>query len=273
MKAISYSIFKADCQPFEFMAYMRGLYFNARMNKLIYPEWQTMAFVSSEVLEKYYNFFVGLKMVHIFESDNNDPLCKGMLRRMEPVFLSIDPSDGFHDTITHVICRDADAITTYKEAQAVQEWIDSGLGFHGITDNPAHGLPMMGGMVGFKVDHFKQTFPEWTSFEQMIKGHDLSQRGSDQDFMMKKIYPKAKDNMMGHFFDGCREKVKITTRTVQSQIPGVDPKLWESGLTCRHIGSPGVVDLEVLRFFSRFNKSAEYDDFEKQFPEICYWRR
>lgn len=261
MKVISFSLF-GDPSSFEFPFYLRGLYFNARMNRLIYPEWKTWVFVEDSVFQRHREFLEAIP-VDIIAPLDKAPLCISMLWRMYPIF---------EDGISHVICRDADAITTYREAQAVQEWVDSGLGFHGITDNPAHGLPMMGGMVGFRVDHFKATFPEWTSFEEMIKGHDLSKRGSDQDFMMKKIYPKAKDNMMGHFFDGCREKVKITTRSVQSQIPGVDPRLWESGLTCRHIGSPGVVDFETLRFFQRFDKT-DYSEFEREFKEICYWAR
>jgi hypothetical protein len=269
MKVISYSIF-GDPDSFEFPFYLRGLYFNARMNKLIYPDWKTWVSIEEDIYDSHRALIDALisnslvQMVHLFE---DAPLCESMLWRMCPMFF--ESSQG---EITHVICRDADAITTYKEAQAVQEWIDSGLGFHGITDNPAHSLPMMGGMVGFKVDHFKAEFPQWTSFEEMIKGQDLSKRGSDQDFMMKKIYPFAKPNMMGHFFDGCRENVKITRHTAGNQIPGVDPKLWESNLTCRHIGSPGVVDFETLRFFQRFDKT-DYSEFEKQFPQIFYWAR
>lgn len=260
-KVISYSLF-GDVNSFEFKFYARGLYFNARMNALIYPGWRTFVTVSESVYAKYEKFILALP-IHYVHTFPDSPLCESMLRRMIPIS---------HEPVTHVICRDCDAITTYKEAQAVQEWIDSGLGFHGITDNPAHGLPMMGGLIGIKVDHFKATFPEWQTFEQMVKGQDLSKHGSDQNFIMKYIYPKAKDNMMGHFFDGCREKVKITTRSVQSQIPGVDPKLWESNLTCRHIGSPGVVEMETLRFFKRFDKT-DYSEFEKEFSDIMYWAK
>lgn len=266
MKVISYSLF-GDPSSFEFPFYLRGLYFNARMNRLLYPGWETRVFLSSLILRKYYDFFLQLgiigKQFTVWEDDERVHLCRGMLWRMQPIF---------QDDVTHVICRDADAITTYKEAQAVQEWVDSGLGFHGITDNPAHSLPMMGGMVGFNVEQFRIEFPQWNIFEQMIHGQDLSKRGSDQDFMMKKIYPFAKPNMMGHFFEGCKERVKITKHTVGGQIKGVDSKLRESNLTCRHIGSPGVVEMETLRFFQRFDKT-DYSQFEKQFPEICYWAK
>lgn len=261
MKIISYSLF-GDHSSFEFKFYLRGLYFNARMNLLLYPEWQTMVCVADNIYAKYEPFLSGLGIMRVV-FDGNMPLCKAMLWRMWPI--------GY-EGVTHVICRDADAITTYKEAQAVQEWVDSGLGFHGITDNPAHSLPMMGGMVGFNVEQFRIEFPQWNTFEQMIHGQDLSKRGSDQDFMMKKIYPFAKPNMMGHFFEGCKERVKITKHTVGGQIKGVDSKLWESNLTCRHIGSPGVVEMETLRFFQRFDKT-DYSVFEKEFSDILYWAR
>lgn len=268
MKVVSYSIFKAKCEPFEFMAYLRGLYFNCRMNKLIYPEYQTIISLHKDFREKYKEYFDALYSTFnasVWLSEPG-PLCYQMLWRLQPLYMS-DITD-----ITHVICRDADAITTYKEAQAVQEWVDSGLGFHSITDNQSHTLPMMGGLIGVKVDHFKQTFPEYNTFEKLVANFDLSKHGSDQNLIMKYIYPKAKDNMMGHFFDGCKEKVKITRNSVSGIIPGVDPRLWESGLTCRHIGSPGVVDLEVLRFFKRFDKT-DYSAFESQFPDIFYWRK
>lgn len=263
MKVISYSLF-GDPSSFEFPFYLRGLYFNARMNALLYPGWSTCVAISETVKEKYLPMLMKMptRYISVFP---DAPMCESMLWRMAPIFWK----EG-SPVVTHVICRDTDAITTYKEAQAVQEWIDSGFSVHGITDNPAHSLPMMGGMVGFRVEHFKQLFPQWTSFEEMIKGQDLRNRGSDQDFMMKKIYPKAKDHMMGHFFDGCREKVYYTKNLVSNQIQGVDTRLWESNLTCRHIGSPGIVDMETLRFFQRFDKT-DYSAFEKEFSNVCYW--
>lgn len=266
MKAISFSLF-GDTKSFEFNFYLRGLYYNFRMARILYPGWTVWWHVEHDLYAD---------MLPILEHDifadvhaavrDKAPKCESMMWRLRPLFLS-----GMG--ITHVICRDADAITTYREAQAVQEWLDSGLGFHGITDNPAHGIPMMGGMCGFRVDHFKNTFPEYDTFEKLIGKDNLKDHGSDQNLLMKKIYPKAKDNMMGHFFEGCNEKVKIVTRHVSNQIPGVNPKYNESNLTCRHIGSAGVVDFELIRFFQRHDYCKKFNDFEKQFPEIFYWQR
>lgn len=261
MKIISYALF-GDPNSFEFPFYLRGLYFNARMNRLLYPEWTTLVTMDTTVSNlKITPYLLDFLKINIF---NPAPRCHAMLWRMNPIF---------YNKVTHVICRDADAITTYREAQAVQEWTDSGLGFHGITDDPAHTIPIMGGMCGFKVDRFKQLFPEYPTFTDLLGKDNLKDHGSDQNLLMKKIYPKAKSDMMGHFFKGCSEKVAAVRNSVPPKLPGVNPKLWESNLTCRMIGSPGVVDFELLRFFKRFDNNPKFDSFEKEFPEIFYWAR
>lgn len=270
MKAISYSIFfpenLTEKNKFEFMAYLRGLYFNARMNKLLYPNWVTHITVDDLLLKEfgfYFNsltLFFGVKINAI----KSAPLCESMLWRMLPVFSG---------EYTHVLCRDADSITTYKEAQAVNEWLQSGLGFHGITDNPAHTQPMMGGMVGFDVEQFKKTLPQFTSFQEMIKDQNLSERGSDQVFMRNHIYPNVRHKMFCHYFSGLKHSDEaICKYDVSMPVPNVSPRFWESNLTCRHIGSAGVVEMELLRFFQRHDPQ-QYDDFEQEFKQICYWKQ
>ena len=61
-----------------------------------------------------------------------------MLWRMIPIF---EPADHY----SHVLCRDADAITTYREACAVTEWLASGKAVHALRDDPMHMIPLMGG--------------------------------------------------------------------------------------------------------------------------------
>lgn len=272
MKYISYSLF-GNPDSFEFKWYLRGVYFNIRMNALLYPGWTTNVNIETKIWYKYETLFKSLTSIIPWSVKFHDvaPKCTSMLWRLSEMFEGDYSNPQWN--ATHIICRDADAITTYREAQAVQEWVDSGLGFHGITDDPAHTIPIMGGMCGFRVDHFKQTFPEYDTFEKLLGKDNLKDHGSDQNLLMKKIYPKAKGNMMGHFFQGCKEQVKITKHSVSSQIPGVSPKLWESNLCARMIGSPGVVDFELLRFFKRFDNNPKFDAFERQFPDIMYWQR
>lgn len=259
-KVISYSIFRAPCEKFEFMAYLRGCYFNARMNKLIYPGWHIMIHCSSEVLEQYYNYWVGLGKINdnlsVIESDNNIPLCESMLWRIDPIFNS---------EVSYVICRDADAITTYREAQSVNLWLKSGKDAHVIHDNPAHG-GLMGGTIGLKGDVIRNKF---SSLNDLIKGWDLQKRGSDQDLLNKRILPIVKDSLYTADLQAFRP---TTNPGKENPIPGVDPRLWESNLCCSFVGSAGINELETLRFFKRFDK-IDYSEFEKEHSNICYWAR
>ena len=83
------------------------------------------------------------------------PLCEGMLWRMKPIWL---------EGVTHTICRDLDSPLTYREAQMVKEWVDSGKIAHAITDSVSHNIPLLGGMIGFTKD-FITYFYSW---EQII---------------------------------------------------------------------------------------------------------
>lgn len=271
MKIISYSLFGykqvTEDNLFEFRSYLRGFYFNCRMNHLIYPEWITHVEVDQATYTKYQGLFDFLKTTLLVSynvvKQDSIPLCEGMFWRMKPIF---------KQHITHVICRDSDSITTYKEAQCVQRWLESDLGFHAINDNPAHG-GMMGGMVGFNTARFKARFG-WQYFEEMIQGHDLSKRGSDQNFMNKHIHTGIIEDLFLHKFAGAGCQAKRTEISIPNQIlPQVDQKLWESNLTCRHIGSAGVVDMETLRFFQRFDAyNYKFKEIEKEYPEVFYWR-
>lgn len=260
MKVISYSIFRAPCEKFEFMAYLRGIYFNWRMNNLIYPDWKMYVTISRSIQNSEYNkFFIDLKANGVWVDLHEDaPLCRSMLERMYPVLMS--ESVG----ITHVLCRDADALTSYREAQSVNLWIKSGKDAHVIHDNPAHG-GLMGGMVGFRTEAIRKHF---NSLNALTEGWDLSKRGSDQHLLNKRILPFVKDSLYTHDLQGYRP----TGGPGMGASLNVDKRLWESNLCSAFIGSAGVNEMETLRFFKRFDKT-DYSEFEKEHSEICYWAR
>ena len=66
-----------------------------------------------------------------------------MLWRFLPV---LDPS------VDLMVSRDLDSRLTTREQAAVQEWIDTGLAFHVMRDNPEHGTEILGGMWGARMD-------------------------------------------------------------------------------------------------------------------------
>lgn len=262
MKVLSYSLF-GDPSSFEFGYYLRGVYFNARMNRILYPGFVTVVGLDTIAAanHKWLLLDVGNLLnvkVHYYQHKEK---CQSMLQRMHPIW---------DDSTTHVICRDLDSVSTYREALCAYEWLNSGLPYHAINDNAAHG-GLMGGLVAFKSEDFKRD-TGYTSFDQMIKGQDLSKHGSDQNFMNKYIHPKIKHGLMLHKLKGAGVEAKVVKTEVPASGP-IDKKLWISDLISRYIGSAGVIDMELLRFFKSVDPNPKFDEFEKRYKNIFYWRQ
>lgn len=260
MKVISLSLF-GDTNSFEFPFYLRGIYLNARMNRILYPEWTTNIYFSCD------GYYGGLceEIGKLFKIDGyympKMDRCQSMLWRMRPIFSQ--------PHVTHVLCRDADSVSTYREANCVYEWLNSGMPYHAINDNDAH-AGLMGGLVGFRTEDFKID-TGYTSFDQMIQGQDLRKHGSDQNFMNKHIHPKIKHGLFMHRLKGQGIEAKRTDTNVP--IGHLDKKLWTTDLISRYIGSAGVIDFELLRWFKSNDPDLKFDAFEKKFPDIFYWVR
>lgn len=259
MKLICYSLFAhPSADVFEKRAYVRGFYWNCRMNNFIYPTWRTHLEVDAITYQQYQDLFDWLKNNNNLSLQVNPhapKLCEGMFWRMKPLFMM---------DVSHILCRDADSITTYREAQCVQQWLESTKCVHAIHDNRSHD-GLMGGMMGFDAAWLKGCM-EVTSWDQLVSGFDLSVRGSDQHLLNQKFLPKIKDSILWH---GGRLGEPIPDVYSEAALAGVDKKFWESNLTCRHIGSPGVVEMETIRFFRRFDEYEwKFQQIEKQFPNL-----
>lgn len=260
MKCISYSLF-GDPSSFEFGWYLRGIYFNIRMNRILLPDFHTVIHTTTDLIEKYYAFWNSLGLINqkvsIHEEDNNPQRCLGMLWRMKPLF---------EDTEL-VLCRDSDSVITYREANCIHHWLKSGLPFHAINDNDAHG-GLMGGLVGFRTKEFRES-TGFKSFGHMVKGLDLKQHGSDQNFLNKVVHPKIKHGLMLHKLKGAG----INAARVETSAPNgvMDKKYWVTDLVSRYIGSAGVIDFELMRFFRANDPNPKCDNLEKSFPSIFYW--
>ena len=103
--------------------------------------------------------------------------------------------------------------------------------------------------IGFKTEAYKRL--------NLTPSGDFSQHGSDQDWIMKNIYPHAKES----FYHSV-----LTNREPQ---PDTNP-FWETDLVQRYIGSAGCIEMELVRFLQRHQK-PEHTAFEKRHPNIFYW--
>jgi hypothetical protein len=91
-----------------------------------------------------------------------------------------------------MVSRDCDSRLSNREKQAVDEWLNSGKGFHIMRDHPWHGTQILGGMWGVR----KGVLP---NLKNMI---DNFQKGEfwqvDQNFLTQVVYPIVKHDSMVH---------------------------------------------------------------------------
>ena len=273
MKAISYALFgynkERERNCFDFVSYLRGMLYSLRMNMLVYPGWEMIVETDHPTYNAYKSLFDQLPIkVNVNESA---PLCKAMLWRLKPVF--------DYNSYTHVICRDLDSPPTYREAQAVQDWINGDKAAHAITDSISHTIPMMGGMVGFHTGLWPVR-TGWQHWADIFKGTNIDFRvkGSDQTLLNAVVYPKfanppnesiTQHYILGHgntWLNGYKNYIP------DIEVDNVSRDLNESNDCCSHIGQAGWLLPQAFRLWQKY--ADRFEDIlkvEKQFPEICYW--
>ena len=277
MNVISYSLFGySDVTPkncFEFHAYLRGLMINLRMNRLLYPDWKMfLALDESTYKGEFKQLFIELQDkfgVIIKVMPDNKQLCMKMLWRLLPIW---------ERNVQRVLCRDLDSVATYREAQAVQEWIEEEHSIHCITDSISHNIPMMGGMIGFHVESFQNRTNnyKWDQIESYAANYDMTKKGADQKMLNECIYPKICHSATEHFVKGMNwnkpERDGRHYRIDEGYPMDLNADLKASNHTCGHIGSAGFYELELFKFLKQFDIHAdEYKNIEQDYSEVFYW--
>jgi len=289
MKAVSYSLFgwgrdkHRDC--FDFISFLRSMHVCLRFNRIIYPGWEVVVNIDdvtyNSPYKKIFQWHEKKGFIRFNICPDNEKLCKAMLWRLKTVF----EMDGSNWKYSHIICRDLDSISTYREAQMVQEWINEDKALHCITDSISHTIPLMGGLVGFRPGYVNDIMritddpgKAWIHLMDMANDIDYSRKGADQDFMNRIMYPKLCQSSTDHFIKGMPHNlVEGNGRhySVNESIDiGVDPKYKTTNLFCGHAGASGFYEFPTMKFLYYEDPfKEEYEELEtmKEFDKIFYW--
>jgi hypothetical protein len=210
-------------------------------------------------------------------NNGNESLCLSMLWRLKPAF---ERNSELKSVFSHVICRDCESIGTYREAQMVQEWIAEDKTLHCITDSISHNIPMMGGMVGFRPVYLslKMDVQTWDQLMALNPRIDFNRKGSDQDFMNRIMYPKLADSATEHFILGMKQTITPTGgrhyEVPDIEVDGVDPIHKSLNDCAGHVGASGFYEAPMIKWLNETDPHRdEYADIERQFPQICFWRK
>jgi hypothetical protein len=264
--AISYSLFDADSDNLDLRTYVRYFHLAVRMNQLIYPGWDNLLYVDESTYNKYHAYFNKIeKYVSIDIIGGKYEPCEAMLWRIAPFF---------DHNYTHVLSRDVDSITTYRERQMVEVWIDHDKTMHAITDHSSHNTPLLGGMIGARPKYW--TMYTTNSYDEFMTANpfDFSYKGSDQEFLFEKVYKKVTSTITEHFMVGMPQSWNGDCHNNVPDIPVLPLDLKESNHLTGYIGQSGYSVEHVLKFLNKYQDRADkaiFEKIEREYPKIFYW--
>lgn len=218
-KIISFSLYGSDPR------YIDGMLENIILRPEIYPDWTIRVYVDQTVPEDFINLLDLMDCEVVKKTSTKKDQHLRMFWRFEPLK---------DKTIDAVICRDADSRISYRESNAVNEWLTSRNkeSFHIIRDNPQHNVPILGGTWGATKDFIKDYADKYDKeLEDHLKRLNaveiFHQRGmyfnSDQLFLWRYIWPKVQHNHMAHIKPGHKQLIFNNYDVYLPELPDDSP--------------------------------------------------
>lgn len=234
---ISFSLFDKT-GDWQFLFYLRGLVLNVWMAKIVYPSFTIHVTVERSIYIKYRLLLDALGVTVIMRDE--DTLCRMMLWRLLAIFeLNAD----------YVFPRDTDALVTTREVINVEQFIRSGKVLHGIHDNKAHSVPLLGGLCGFKTDLLYDQYGSWNNMISKAT-RPIDKHGSDQYFLNDIIFQDFKHSYFSEM--------------LIEQKDGSD-------LCVSFVGAAGCNEFETLRYLRANNIDLSLGGVGNKFGSIFYW--
>jgi len=187
-KIISFSLWGSDPK------YTKPALINIKLAQKYYHGWTCVFYYDETVPDNIIEEIQaeGGETILMPKSDGN----YGMFWR----FLPLDRTD-----VDMFIVRDLDSRISPREADAVQEWIESGKSFHTMRDNKWHNVvPICGGMWGCKPQEIKFDFSNELNKWINNNGHRILMhpRGkfffADQSFLGDVLWPLVINKSLAH---------------------------------------------------------------------------
>lgn len=281
MNCISYSLFGANASYdgcFEWRSYLRSFHLNMRIAELLYPGWVVHLTIDSSAYNSpYLEYFQQLREAGKANIDCQPTaeLCHMMLYRLLPLFMI----EGNENRYERVLCRDTDSLLSYRERQAIEYWMRGTKMAHTMADSVSHTVDIMGGMCSFMSGPFRDRMGA-KSFDELLalsQGIDFNRKGADQDFLNRYVLPKVADSITEHFVLGHPQTFRGDCHNFIHDIDlkeiGVPDELKETNGYGFHIGASGMQTDAVVKFLDKYGKDNEYwNELEKQYPEVFYWK-
>lgn len=175
MKVISFGLWGNE------QKYLEGAEANVILARRFYPGWKCWFFCDQTVPKETLDLLSQQPDCRVMIADST----KERQHRLFWRFWAASYSD-----VEIMIIRDTDSRIGQREQMAVNDWLSRGTGFHIMRDNPAHGVPMCGGMWGCKADRLRNIRSSIEQYYDEGK-HNTVLCGVDQDFLHQVVHPVA----------------------------------------------------------------------------------
>jgi hypothetical protein len=189
-QVISYSLYGSRAR------YLIGAVKNAQLAQRFFPGFIVRFYVGNSVPTWVRQTLALFPNVELIDTDAPEDDLARMWR-----FLAIADPD-----VDVVLSRDCDARLSLREAEAHQEFLDSGKAFHIIRDHPyGHNYPISAGMFACRTKDMNFFMDEW-KVTKLVPAYT-----QDQVFLSGVIYPRIKDNLFVHdeYYNFEKDKHKI----------------------------------------------------------------
>jgi hypothetical protein len=173
--------------------YHRGFIENVDMIKRHFPGWVIYVYLGVDVDPAFREYLCRDSVIRVRDT--------GVAGAMNTVhrFFAIDDPD-----VDVCFFRDADSRVHWKDRWAIREFVGCNRGAHVIRDHEQHTAMIMAGMWGLRKGalgtHMRQLFEAWTPvFAGNGDPNDILGMGIDQNFLVKVVYPRIRDNVFIHY--------------------------------------------------------------------------
>ncbi len=181
--------------------YLRGAVRNLQEAPVVYPGWLCRFYVDDSVPQKFVNLAIELG-AQIVQRPANQSVRQKLSWRF---LVANDP------TVRRFLVRDADAVVSVREAQAVTEWLASDRWFHVMRDYWTHTDPILAGMWGGR----SGLLPDLATLVASYDSGKLETLNIDQWFLRDRVWPLIRSTTLIH--DRC-------FRVLAARVwPGAEP--------------------------------------------------
>lgn len=263
MYANTFSIFRQSAKC-DFLSLLPLL---IRSHHTLYPGWDFVLncdFRLSGMYSVVLNDLHDVGLIRLDIHNERPPLCVGMLWRMSQIW------DGKYSAI---FCRDLDSLLTPRQTKYVLDFLGSDKIVHGINDNEAHNIPLMGGMIGFKCREFI-TLTGFQSLNDIINKAGFTEqywdgKGSDQTALLRVVWPIVRDYTLLHKPDGPNDREHLKDCVPGINLEYVSEQVRQCGddFTC-YIGACGGSGKPSLEYMVNFYRKYGNQETEKILTEI-----